>query len=254
MEKIMIKRLTLALGLVSASVFANSTVGELSEIPDSENIKNKGFHGHVGLAAASLAEYVGSDDNESRVLPLINVNYNDRLYFKYNRLGAWLFKSDSNFRVGALVSPHRGIDEDDLPNRFDGYGDRDPSIMAGFNMGFNKGRFRAEMAALKDVSDNSEGTKLQAQIGYTFLANEHYTLSASAKVESLDDDMVGYYYESFESATNYSVSLIGTYRLSPKWTLMGAVSTTSLDDEISDSDIVDDDTPTMALIGATYSF
>ncbi|WP_286263223.1 MipA/OmpV family protein [Thalassotalea atypica] len=250
----MIKRLTLAIGLISTSVFATSTIGELSEIPDSGASKNKGFHGQVGIAAASLAKYVGSGDNETRALPLINVNYNDIIYFKYNRLGAWLFKSESNFRVGALISPHRGIDEDDLPNQLEGYGDRDPSIMAGFNMGFNQGRFRAEVAALKDVSDNSEGTKLQAQVGYTFLANKHYTLSASAKIESLDDDMVGYYYESYDSATNYSVSLVGTYRLSPKWTLMGAVTTTSLDDEISNSAIVDDDTPTTALIGATYSF
>lgn len=250
----MIKFVTLALGLVGASAFANTGIDDLSKLPGTEQRKSSGFHGQVGLGAAYLPEYVGGDDNETIAIPLINVNYNDRIYFKFNRLGAWLYKMDNGFRLGALVTSHHGIDEKDLPDQFDGYGDRDASTMAGINVAYSQGKLWSDFAVLKDISDNSDGTKLQAQIGYTFLANKQYSVSANAKVEALDEDMVNYYYNNKESTTNFSLSLIGTYKLSPKWTLLGVLSTTSLGDEISDSQIVEDDTPMMAIVGATYSF
>ncbi len=250
----MIKYLILVVSALSATAYAGSATGSLTEIPDTKGKVSKGFYGQVGLGAISLPEYIGGDDTEVKVIPLINVSYNDTLYFKYNRLGAWLYKSDSGLRFGALVAQHRGFDDSDLPDEFSGYGDRDDSILAGLNVGYNFGRFWSEFSALTDVSDNSDGTKLQAQLGYTFLATRNYTLSANAKVESLDKDFVDYYYSNNESTVNYSLSIIGTYKLSPKWTLMGALSITALGDEISDSVIVEDDSPSMALIGATYSF
>lgn len=250
----MIRYIALFLVVLSTSVFAASTTGSLTEISGINTKQSKGFHGHVGLGAISLPEYLGGDDTEVKVLPLINVSYNDRIYFKYNRLGAWLYKSDSGLRFGALVTQHRGIDEKDLADEFDGYGDRDDSTLAGLNVAYKAGRFSSQISALTDVSDNSEGTKLQVELGYTFLANRQYTLSANAKVENLDEDFVEYYYSNDDSAVNYSLSLTGTYQLTQKWTLIGSVSTTALGDEISDSPIVEKDNPTMALIGAVYSF
>jgi len=250
----MIKYATLALGLISITALADTGIDGLSKLPGTEQRQGSGFHGQIGIGAANLPEYVGSDQTETTAIPLINVNYNDRIYFKFNRLGAWLYKMDNGFRLGALVTTHHGIDEKDLPDQFSGYGDRDTSTMAGLNMAYNQGKLWTDFAVLKDVSDHSDGTKLQAQLGYTFVANKQYSVSANVQIEALDEDMVEYYYNNKESTTNFSLSLIGTYKLSPKWTLLGVLSTTSLGDEISDSPIVEDDTPMMAIVGATYSF
>ena len=250
----MIKYLTLAIGIASASAYATSTVGNMSEIPDTGTDAKKGFHGQVGVGVASLPEYVGGDETEGVGLPLINVSYNDRFYFKFNKLGAWVFKSDGGFRVGGVVTTHAGFDDDDLPDKFQGYGDRENSMMAGVNMEFKQGRFSTEVGYLTDVSDESEGSKMYAQVGYTFLANRTYTLTAIGKIESLDEDMVGYYYGNNESTTNATLGLVGTYKFSNQWAMIGAVTATSLGDEIGDSAIVEEDSYNMALVGVTYSF
>ncbi len=249
----MIKYVALALSLASASALASSTLASMENIPDSETNSKKGFHGQIGLGVASLPEYMGGDDTETRALPLINVSYNDTFYFKFNRLGAWLLKSDNGFRFGGVVSHHAGWDSDD-GDLLVGLEDRDASIMAGVNAAYSKGMFSSEIGYVTDVSDSSDGAKFYAQAGYTVLATPQYTLTLSAKVEALDKDMVEYYHLTKESTVNATLSVIGTYKLSKKWTLMGLVSATSLGDEIADSPISEDDTHNMALIGATYSF
>ncbi|NMP30289.1 MipA/OmpV family protein [Thalassotalea sp. M1531] len=250
----MIKYITLALGLASASAFAASTVGEMSEIPSTAAESKKGFHGQIGLGVANLPEYVGGDETESIALPLINVSYNDRFYFKFNKLGGWFYKSDKGFRVGGLITTHRGYDAKDIPDTYNWVGDRDDSIMAGVNVVYRRGKFASEVGYLSDVSDESDGAKFYVQASYTFLANRTYTLTAMGKIESQDEDLVGYYYGNNESATNATIGLIGTYKLSDRWSLLGAVTATSLGDEIADSPIVEDDSYNMALVGATYSF
>jgi len=251
----MIKYLALAIGLASTSAFAASTVGNMSEIPTTTSDSKKGFHGQVGLGVASMPEYIGGEDNESVGVPLINVSYNDRFYFKFNKLGAWVFKSDNGFRVGGLITAHRGFDAKDVDVNRPAY-DREDSTMAGVNMQFTRGKFSSEAGILKDVSDESEGAKMYIQAGYTFLANAKYSMTAMAKIESLDDEMAGYYYRNYESTVNATLGLVGTYKITDRWTLLGAVTATSLGDEATEgtNTWVTEDSYSQALIGATYSF
>jgi outer membrane scaffolding protein for murein synthesis (MipA/OmpV family) len=50
------------------------------------------------------------------------------------------------------------------------------------------------------------------------------------------------------------VAVIGTYSLNPSWTLLYGLQTTTLDDEIEDSPIGDEDTYTVGFVGAGWSF
>lgn len=253
----MIKYTALALALASTSAMAN-----LDSIPDVENGAKKGFHGSVGIAVASMPEYVGGDDAETTALPLINVSYNDTFYFKYNRLGAWAYKGDNGFRVGGVITQHKGWESSD-GDLLENYKDRDASTMAGVNVAYAKGMFNSEAGYVVDVSDESDGAKFYAQATYTMLATPKYTLSIVAKVEALDDDLTEYYYSGFnednsiyvaDAATNVTLGLIGTYNINKKWKVIAAVTATSLDDEIADSPLVEEDTHNIALIGASYSF
>lgn len=264
----MIKHITLALALVSGSVFASSFVGKISHLPDVENKSKKGFHGQVGLGLAVLPTYIGADSTETSLLPLINVNYNDRFYFNANRLGAWVYQANYGVRLGGVITSHAGYDSDDLPNYLKDnlVFKRDDSIMAGVNAEFKRGMFSVEAGIVTDVSSASKGEKSYIQASYTVLAKPKYSLTIMAKAEMLDSDMTEYYYNSFydetsttpdyvaKSATNITLGAVGTYKINNKWTAMGAITATSLGDEIADSPLVENDSYNMVLVGATYSF
>jgi len=250
---VMIKYITLALALATTSVFAASTVADMSDVKAASQNK-RGFNGQIGLGVANLPKYVGGDDTETIAIPLINVNYNDRIYFNFNKLGGWLYKSNNGFRVGGLITIHQGYDAKDVPDKYNWVGDREHSVMAGLNVAYNQGRLSTEAGYLTDVSDESEGTKFYVQASYTFLANATYTFTAMGKIEHQDEDLVNYYYGVNDSGTNASIGLIGTYKLSQRWSLLGAVTVATLDDNIIDSPIVEGDSYSMALLGATYSF
>jgi len=249
----------LALIIASTSVFATSTVGGLDSVQNVQSTSKQGFHGQIGLGAISLPEYMGSDTSETIGVPLINVSYNDTFYFKFNKLGGWFYKSDNGFRVGALLTRQAGIDKDDTLHYIH---DREDTTMVGVNAVYKMGMFSAEVGFLKglgdydetDYGDSSDGGKFYAQAQYTIVARQEYTLTVSAKVENWDEDLVNYYYNNKNATTNATVSLIGTYKLTDKWTILGAVSGTSLGDEIADSGMVEDDTYNGILLGATYSF
>lgn len=256
----MIKYAALALSLASVSAFATSTVGSMNSVPDVNSDSKKGFHGQIGLGAASMPEYIGAKDSETVGVPLINVSYNDTFYFKFNRLGAWFYKNDNGFRVGGVLTRQAGYDKGDLPTSLKFIGDRDDTMLVGINAAYKKGMFSAEAGFLAGTGDNkktdegSEGGKFYVQAGYTFLATPKYTLTGMVKLENWDEDLVQYYYGAKDASTNVTVGLVGTYKLTNKWTLLGAVTATSLGDEIADSPIVEEDSSNMVLIGATYSF
>ena len=256
----MIKYVALALSLVSASAFATSTVGSMNSVPDVNNDSKKGFHGQVGLGVAIIPEYIGAEDSKSVGVPLINVNYNDTFYFKFNRLGAWFYKHDNGFRVGGVLTMQAGYDKGDLPDNFKLIGSRENTTLVGINAIYKKGMFSIETGFLAGMGDNnksdegSEGNKFYATASYTFLATPKYTLTGMVKLENWDEDLVQYYYDTKDASTNVTVGLVGTYKLNKKWTLLGAVTTTSLGDEIADSLIVEDDSSNIVLVGATYSF
>jgi len=256
----MIKYIALAISLVSVSALANSTLDSMSNLPDVKGEANKGFHGQVGLGLANMPEYIGSNNTENIAVPLINVNYNDTFYIKFNRLGAWFYKNDNGFRVGGVLTRQAGYDKGELPQNLTNRMGKEDTTLVGINAQYKKGMFSAEAGFLAGMGDNgkndegSDGGKFYAQAGYTFLATPQYTLTGMVKIAKWDEDIVEYYYGTKHASTNVTLGLVGTYKVNDKWTVLGMATTTSLGDEIADSAITEDDSSNMILIGATYSF
>jgi outer membrane scaffolding protein for murein synthesis (MipA/OmpV family) len=245
----------LAFYLLSASSLAAS-IENVNSIPDNGKDSTKGFHGQVGIAIANLPKFSGSDDKESVLLPLINANYNDRFYFKFNRLGAWFYKNDNGFRFGGVITSHAGYDKEDIKQGDIGllWGDRDTSLMAGLNFSYKYQRFSAETGYVSDISDNSEGAKTYLTASYRFFLDKQISLSVNANVELLDADIVKYYYGKDKSTVNATLGVVATYRLSKNWHAMAALTTTALGDEISESVVSSKDNYNVAIAGVTYSF
>jgi outer membrane scaffolding protein for murein synthesis (MipA/OmpV family) len=83
-----------------------------------------------------------------------------------------------------------------------------------------------------------------AKLGVEYLGEDQVNYSWYGDKGSLDND----------SATNVSLGISAVQTLTPSWKLLYGVKTTSLDDEIDDSPIGQDDTYTVVNFGAAYSF
>jgi outer membrane scaffolding protein for murein synthesis (MipA/OmpV family) len=197
---------------------------------------DKDWSGMLGLAALNAPEYWGSEDDETNAAPVIIVDYKDTAYFRVNHGGYWFYKPNDSFRVGALIRLRPGAWEDDddsiedlgpLPAGFD---EPDAQAEPGINLKWHSG-----MASVSSVI---------ARIGFEILGEDEVNYQWYGDTSGADVD----------SATNTSLSLIGTTRLNPSWTLFYGAKTTTLDDEIDDSPIVEEDSYTVGFVGAGWNF
>ncbi|MFT5758275.1 MAG: outer membrane scaffolding protein for murein synthesis (MipA/OmpV family) [Alteromonadaceae bacterium] len=126
------------------------------------------------------------------------------------------------------------------------------------NAAYINGRFSANTGYL---TENNEAAKFFVQSSYVVFTNYKFNLTVTAKIEALDTERVQHYYGVIspnlhisDTNTNATLGLVGTYELSPKWTIIGSLTSTALADDIADSPLVEHKKYNMALIGTTYSF
>jgi outer membrane protein len=244
-----------------------SGIGDVASLPETRTEAGTGLHGMLGIAALNQPEYIGSDNDETRAVPLININYNDIAYIKFNRAGVWFWKTpDTGVRFGAVIKPRRGWDDSD-GSRLSGMNDRDDSIEAGLNLAWYFDHGELEFAYLTDVSDESDGDSAYINLAYTLVENPQWRLRGVVNLEYLDDDVTDYYWGVRQSeaipgrprykpddAWNTSAGLVATYSFSPSWALLGGAVYTVLGDDIEDSPIVEDDDYVTAFAGVAWTF
>ncbi|WP_125717504.1 MipA/OmpV family protein [Pseudoalteromonas rubra] len=122
-----------------------------------------------------------------------------------------------------------------------------------------------------DLSDESDATNFTFSAEVPLYESAYgFGISAQAQVRWLDADYVNTVYgisgqninasvgrtayHTDDNALNVTFGLNAYYQLTPEITLIGSVSRTELDDEISKSPLVGDDTMDVAFIGALYQF
>ena len=252
--------ITALVASASTSAFAG-VVSDMGSVPDQDAAKtDKDWSGMIGLVALSAPEYWSSDETESSGAPIIIVDYKDTACFKVNRGGYWFWKPNDNLRVGALVKLRPGAWEDDddsiedlnLPSSFD---EPDAQAEPGVNLRYKSGKFAFEAQALA-----GEDTNLALTFDYHLIRSKQATLMLRLGMESLGEDTVKYNWygddDSFDvdSASNTSLAVIGTYSMGPEWKLLYGVQSTSLDDEIKDSPVGDEDNYNIGFVGAAWVF
>ncbi len=254
--------LTAVLTAVSTTSYA-AVDSNIGSVPDYDaNNPDKDWSGLLGVAVLSAPEYWGSEDTEGTGAPVIIVDYKDTAYFKVNRAGYWFLKPNENFRVGALlkIRPAAWEDDDDsiedlgpLPASFD---EPDTQGELGVNFLYKKDRFSVE-----GQLTSGEDVNLAFTFDYNVVQSADLVLIARLGIEQLGEDTVLYNWygdddDSFDpdSASNTTLGLIGIYTLSKEWKLFFGASSTTLDDEIEDSPIGDDDTYAVGFVGAGWTF
>jgi MipA family protein len=254
------------LTLASSTALAGG-LGDLATLPDPKPRVEDDFTGMIGLGALVRPEYIGADTSETKAVPLINVNYRDIAYIRFNRAGVWFWKpQDTGLRFGALLKPRTGWRRND-GSSLDGMDTRGDSLEAGLNIAWHFDQAVLEGGVLTDMSDTSDGNSAYVNFNYSFIDSPQWQLRMLIGVEYVDDDVTDYYWgvpasEATATRTAYSpdydfntvVGLIGTYHMTKSWAIIGGATYTMLGDEIADSPIVEEEDYPTAVLGAVWKF
>ena len=128
------------------------------------------------------------------------------------------------------------------------------------NVSYRGERLSVKSGFLTERLEHNQGNKFFLQGSYSIWSFNNFDISVTAKIETLDKDIIQSYYpventvsELNELSTNKTLGLIGTFALGSRWKMIGAITTTSIGSEIT-SPLIENNTFNMALIGTTYSF
>lgn len=222
----------------------------------------------VGAGAMIRSQsYVGSD---SRVYPVPLFTYEgDRLYSRGIAVGYWLFKLDG-LSIGPTIQPRFDGYEEDDSSELGGMHDRDWSVDGGVAVNWVTGVGLFAVSGVTDLFGRHDGQELD--FSYTVLFKKaEFTFIPSVGVRYKSDNLVDYYYgvEGDEVRFDARVSrpayeaddaldpylrLVVRRKITERWSLLGAVQYEWLDNEITDSPIVDDNYEASLLLGVLYSW
>ena len=126
---------------------------------------------------------------------------------------------------------------------------------------YRLGNFSVETGFTSVNMDDGQGKKIFSKGSLIIFSNNSFGLNVSAQVEILDETLTYDFYqplspESYNIGTSTvsSLSITGSYKVNSKWQVVGAVSTTHVSEELTNSPLIKEVNRNIAVIGTTYSF
>lgn len=210
---------------------------------------DKDFSIQWGLDALNIPKYLHNSSAESLglILPYQNSTLNLNATFNNNNYEISNVATSSNYRFSTIQGTYMNSNE------------------SGINIIYSYGRFSAETGMLSNSKNILSSGKIYLQGAYSLFDNQNLNISVTAKVEALDENNVNSYYGDKKltsnnsifkehQATNTTLGIISTYSINKQWKVLGIISSTTLDDKIENSPLIDNSNLHMALIGTSYSF
>ncbi len=218
----------------------------------------------LGLGATVSDSPYRDYDNDPSLIPLINYK-SGAFHVRGTELGYQVYQGTGSIEViGNLNTMEFDAGESNPLSALD---DRDMAFEAGV-------RYRLDnfsITALTDVSDTHEGERVNLNYAFPLKSNNQQSgLTPAVGMDWQSDDYNSYYYgvsagESARtggsiaaydagSSLNPYVKVDAYYQLAPQWTAVANVRYTWLDDNISDSSMVEDDSEARASVGINYKF
>lgn len=261
----------IAVTMLVLSLSANAGgIDDLAVVPMLEQLEEgEGLHGVILPVVTSLPKYSGSKTSEAMVMPLINVSYNDTLYFNVHRLGVWLpwRSEDKTVRVGLLVEQQRGFEAADGA-LVRGLSEREAATEAGINITWQSPIGYFDAAYLGDVSDTHKGSAMKLLFRTTLTEIGKLHIKASGGYERMSKRTVGYYYgvkasevtatrplyEATDSTIHTYLGLSARYQLDKSWSINAHVGNNKMGEQIERSPIVDRTNVTVSYLGVGWHF
>lgn len=235
---------------------------------DIELYKVLGKSGQWGLGVGAIGRgspYVDSDSNVLRFIPAITY-FGERLQWAGPRLRYGLAGS-GKLRLALTASYRIGVYEEDDSPLLEGLGDRDDTLLAGFGLIYEgPGGTELGLRYEHDVLDRIGGGTATLRLSRGFQTG-NVRLVPVFGVNWLSEDLGNHDFGVPQSAAKtgrpaYSVGnsvsletgIGGFVELTENWRVAFSLAVEFLDDDVTDSPIVDDDRVTKGFAAVTYTF
>ncbi len=140
-----------------------------------EGQEGDGDHISIGIGAAYMPAYQGSDKYRFLPLPAIDIQF-DRFFVNFqDGIGANLFDSES-VTVGVGLTPAIGYREKDVPA---GIGKLSLGLGARGFVKFRQFGFEATLGGTKILAGNTKGVLVDASLSYPVMISEKLTINPS---------------------------------------------------------------------------
>lgn len=228
----------------------------------------------IGGGFLSRPEYPGSDQQETRVLPVFSATYGrffvgaDPDIASPGGVGVDLYR-DRGWRLGIAAYGDLTQREESDDERLAGLGDVDPALRAGVFASYSFDRYVLRASVGSDVSGNDQGTLVRLDALARFQPLERLTLTAGPGVTWADSEYTRTFFgvdaeqsarsglpqhEAKSGINSARFSLGANYRIDPRWSVGAVLSTSRLQGDAADSPITEDKSQTFAGAFAVYRF
>lgn len=254
------------LAVLSPGVVATNPVTEIATADIAEGTLGLGFGWRWGDSPYKGIGDISSmeTDEDSDILPYYF--YEGRYLFAHgSTAGVHLFDTGT-FSADAVLSYRFDRLEPERDDYFDGVEEREQSLDGGLRGSF-KGQWGSlSLTWLQDTLDRHNGEEWDLTYRYNWVGSK-WTVSPFASYAYWNESLTGYYYgvsqaEAREDLAVYQpgsskvwrAGINTSYRLSKRLRLFANLSVDKLDDEVTDSPLVDEGTLVAAMVGAAYAF
>lgn len=256
----------LAVGLMAPQAQASGTTVELgTDIPEApkERIWT------VGLGAAAVPDYEGSEDMTVVPIPLVKLIDPSGWYVELlgNTLRANLVPS-ATWRLGPMAR-YRAKRDDVDNSKVDKLESVDAAFEVGGFVGFRYGGWSLQVDAATDVANGHEGFLVGATGGYTWQPDRWRIKLSGFTTYASEDYMSAYFgvnaadaarsglktYDADAGFKDVGATLVTSYRFTQRWGVTGAVRYAVLIGDAADSPLVEDEgDENQVLVGALVSY
>lgn len=229
----------------------------------------------AGAGVATLPEYPGSDENRTRVVPLVSARYG-RFFagadpdiaaapagFGYDlyRNGGW--------RLGIAVYSELTRRKESDDERLQGLGDVDRAARAGLLGSYSFGRYVLRASVGSDVSGNDQGTLARLDAFARFQPAERWTLSAGPGITWADSEYTRTFFgvdadqsarsglpqhEAKSGLNTVRFSVAAIYQIDRNWSAGALFSAARLQGDAADSPVTQDKSQNTAFAFFSYRF
>jgi MipA family protein len=224
-----------------------------------------GDHVIIGLGAASMPSYKGSDESKTKAVPLVNVQ-KGRFFVRSDAgIGMNLYE-DSHFTVGVSVNKMAGYDEEDAPA---GIGEVKDALGGRVFVTTRFGGAVGTFSATQSLSEKERGLQLDARVSYPWRATDRLTIVPSFAISAGNAEYMNSYfginaersvrsglpqYQMNGGVKEVSLSILANYKITDRWAVTGGLVTSQLLGDAGDSPIVKRKSSATGILGLTYAF
>lgn len=234
-----------------------------------DEIPPEAFSAKLGLGVGATPDYVGSDDYRLRIIPLIDIRYDDIVALQGNVLRVFPVR-DGNVRAGPLLAYQFGRKEKRNPV-LRGMGDISDTVQLGGFLEYHDTSFVA-LGEVRKSLGAGQGTMAMLTVAHGLMRRDPFLLGAAVRFKWLSQSAVQTNFgvtadqslatglpEYFPEAgvSEVGLHMLARYDINDRWRLEGLVGYSRMLGNAADSPLVriaGSDNQFLGGIGVRYSF